>query len=146
MLFSSLLRTSRAQLAKLRIGFGALALVTALGCAHSAPSEAPGVYTPFIALYSRGPAYEIDRPLFEQASIQAHITHHEQLGARLISAGPLREPSNGIIGVVVILARDAREAEAWLRGDPAILSREFTGAIASWRTSRIGAYERLSRP
>lgn len=108
--------------------------------AGTAPSAAAS--RPFLALYRRGPSYDGARPLFEQASIRAHIAHHEALGSRLIGAGPLRGAPEGIVGAILIFARDAAEAETWLQADPAVRAGTLSAAIAEWSTTEIRAYRR----
>lgn len=130
----------------------ALVVPTAEGLAqdHGAPAAtrrpAPGQVapqTPFLVLYRRGPTYNPDRTLFEQASIREHIRHHEALGERLIAAGPLRGAPDGIVGAIVVMAPDLAAAQGWLASDPGVTSGVLSGTVAPWSTSAIRAYRRV---
>jgi uncharacterized protein YciI len=125
------------------LAFALLLCAPLTAVAAQAPAAGqPAGQIPFLALYRRGPAYDESRPLFEQPSIPAHIAHHEALGERLLGAGPLRGTPDGVVGAILILARDAAQADAWLAADPAVRAGTFTATIAAWSTSAIRSYRR----
>lgn len=107
-----------------------LAAVSAHAADGPVEQEKEREMTLFAFIYRPGPAWIEGKPMQEQA-LGPHVEFMQRLQdeGRLLVAGPLLE-TNG--GIAVVRAKDKREADGLLAGDPAVTSGIFLADAHSW--------------
>jgi len=98
----------------------------------------------FAILLRPGPAWQAGRP-FKDQGLSAHFRYWKSLfdRGRVVTAGPLGTDS----GLVLLYAADQMDADAILRGDPAIVDHVFVGQAQPYAPPMISAEPpRLSKP
>jgi uncharacterized protein len=85
----------------------------------------------FAIIYSPGPAWIKDKPIYEQP-LREHARYMQKLldENKLVLAGPFADSSGGM---AIIRAANWRQAQAILDDDPAIKSNVFTATLRPWQ-------------
>lgn len=99
----------------------------------------------FVAIYERGPAWDPAKSVFEQSSIQDHMQYLRANITRLIGAAPFqeafaRDTSDRVVGMVIVSATSAEEAQAFVNADPAVSTGLMKAFVRRWLADRVRGY------
>lgn len=85
----------------------------------------------YVVRYRAGAAYAADRPLLKQ-DLREHEKYMRRMteAGTIIAAGPTFDETGGL---VLIRVSSLADAEAFIRDDPAVIAKIFTGSATDWR-------------
>lgn len=110
-----------------------------------AQEAAPVQHHTFVVIYERGPAWDASKPAIEQANIQGHMQFIRANFEKMLAAGPFLEalPAGGsdrVVGMVIVRATSAEEAQALLAGDPALTTNLMQVKVRNWQVERVKGF------
>ncbi|MET0272634.1 MAG: YciI family protein [Phenylobacterium sp.] len=111
----------------LRMTLAAVVLAASLASAPARAEDAPL----YLFLYRPGPAWQVGKPMHQQA-LKPHTVYIQKLldEGKLVAGGPTLDVDGGM---AIVRAASAEEARAMLAVDPAITGGVFVAEVRTWR-------------
>jgi uncharacterized protein YciI len=89
----------------------------------------------FAVITAKGPAWDNERGIREQAAFDQHAHFMDRLVERgiVVLGGPIESDDKDVVALVVVEAQTVREAEGYFAGDPWIANGVFRlESVRAW--------------